>query len=271
MVAVNIRLPNIRKMFIPDPGFTIVDMDLSGADAQVVAWEAEDDDLKEAFRKGLKVHIKNSRDLFPEETKDLSDEELKATRLYKEVKTAVHGFNYGASPKTIASRLKWKVAKATEFREKWFYLHPGIPRWHRRLERHLQGRECWWCRTRQDELGSRCRECGRHLGRTIRNAFGYRRIYFDRIDGILPQALAWIPQSTVALVTTRALLIIEKEFPFVQLLLQVHDSIVFQIPFAYEGELPRIKERLDQIEVPYPDPLRIPWGIGKSRKSWGDL
>ena len=53
MVAQNIILPNIRKFIVPDPGYLIVDADLSGADAQVVAWEADDADLKEAFRDGV--------------------------------------------------------------------------------------------------------------------------------------------------------------------------------------------------------------------------
>src|SRR5215213_5100571 len=63
----SVDLPNIRKLFIPDPGYTIFDCDLSGADAQVVAWEAEDEDLKAAFKKGLKIHAKNAEDIFKEE------------------------------------------------------------------------------------------------------------------------------------------------------------------------------------------------------------
>jgi DNA polymerase I-like protein with 3'-5' exonuclease and polymerase domains len=57
-------MPNIRKMFIPDPGFTMFDVDLVGADAQVVAYEAEDEDLILAFKQGLDVHDKNARDLW---------------------------------------------------------------------------------------------------------------------------------------------------------------------------------------------------------------
>jgi hypothetical protein len=50
MVAKTIDLPNVRKLFIPDPGKMIFDADLSGADLYVVVWEADDAGLKKALR-----------------------------------------------------------------------------------------------------------------------------------------------------------------------------------------------------------------------------
>ena len=41
--------PNLRKMFIPDPGYAIADHDLDQADARIVAWEADCPSLKEIF------------------------------------------------------------------------------------------------------------------------------------------------------------------------------------------------------------------------------
>ena len=40
------RLPQIRKFFVPDPGKILFDVDLAGADAQIVAWEANDEPLR---------------------------------------------------------------------------------------------------------------------------------------------------------------------------------------------------------------------------------
>lgn len=275
MVARGIELPNIRKMFIPDPGYVIVDMDLSGADAQVVAWEAKDADLKQAFRSGIKIHCHNLRTMFPEH-KHLSDKEIKSDRgdifyLYDRNKRAVHATNFGGSAPGLAKTIKWPVARMEQFQRQWFTLHPGIYDWHERTNRHLEGSECWNCYA--PAIGSaKCENCGRALGRTIRNAFGYRIIYYDRVG---PQmwrdALGWIPQSTVAIVTRKALIILKREFPTVQSLIQVHDSLVFQLPIRGHQELiEKIKARLDQIPVPYPDPLFIPWGVAFSDKSWGD-
>src|SRR5205807_6376196 len=44
------HFPNIREIFIPDPGYTFFDLDLERADLFVVCWEAEDNQLKTAMR-----------------------------------------------------------------------------------------------------------------------------------------------------------------------------------------------------------------------------
>jgi hypothetical protein len=95
------------------------------------------------------------------------------------------------------------------------------------------------------------------------------RFFFERIDGLLPEALAWIPQSTVACVINRALLNLAVNVPQVELMLQVHDSLVGQYRTVYEKTvLPSVHENM-LITIPYPDPLIIPCGIKTSRVSWG--
>lgn len=249
MVAQTLALPNIRKFFVPDPGYLLVDADLAGADAQVVAWEADDADLKAAFRAGLKIHIKNVRDLQPDETAGMTDAQLKATDrpqgLYHNGKRRIHGTNYGAHPKTLAMKLRTTIDLEERFQSAWFSLHPGIKEWHERTDHDLQ------------------------TSRTVRNKFGYRIIYFDRIEMLLPKGLAWVPQSTVAITCLKGMHRAEQAFSFIEMLLQTHDSATFQIPFRHEDKLPAIREAL-RVEVPYDDPLTIPWNMTTSRESWGD-
>lgn len=242
-------MPNIRKMFVPDPGMTIFDCDLAGADAQVVAYEAEDDDLIRAFREGIDVHDKNARDLWGASYSNLAGDKRggpKAARR-KECKQAVHATNYGGSPRTLAKVLGWTVHEAEGFQRRWFSLHPRIKaNFHGRIERDLSQR------------------------RMAINRFGYRRVYFDRIDSCFTEALAWVPQSTVAEVSFRGALALEQKCPYVEMLLQVHDSVVFQVPHAHEDDIAAIAAALI-CEVPYtPSPLVIQWGIARSRVSWGD-
>ncbi len=45
-------LPGIRRLFLPDPGKLLVEFDLSKADLRVVVWESEEEELKEALRRG---------------------------------------------------------------------------------------------------------------------------------------------------------------------------------------------------------------------------
>ena len=248
MVAQTVDLPNIKKMFIPDAGHMMIEVDLAGADAQVVAWEANDEELKEAFRAGLKVHMVNVRAIFPEKVKGWSDEAIKATDraggIYHECKQAVHGTNYGGGARTIAGTLGWLVREAEEFQHRWFQRHPMIKDWHRRTEAQLAA------------------------NRTVANSFGYRRVYFDRIEGLLPQALAWIPQSTVAIVCEQGALQVRDQCPWVDLLLQVHDSLLMQYPIA-ENKNRFLIEKALKVVAPYHDPLLIPWSIKASGRSWG--
>lgn len=242
-----IKLPNIRKLFIPDSGFVFVEADLSGADALVVAREANDRELENAIISGIDLHSKNATDLFGDEFTRLEKGSPARHQLRQEVKQGVHATNYGAVARTLASILGWSTSRADTFQRNWFSRHPGIYDWHRRTERQLS------------------------KDRTITNAFGYRIVYFDRIDGLLGQALAWKPQSTVAETCFRGALRVERLCPWADILLQVHDSLLMQVHQSIFPQcLPELSAALHN-PVPYPEPLIVPWKIKASAKSWGDV
>lgn len=234
-------LPNIRKLFIPDYEKLIFDVDLSGADAQVVAWEADDDMMKEIFRSGQKIHAINAKDMFGA----LAGPDGKKMPYYYYAKQGCHLTNYGGKVRTMAIATGMLMIEAEAFQKRWFEIHPGIKEWHERTQGQLESR------------------------RYVENKFGYRRFYFDRIDNILPQALAWIPQSTVACVTNRQLKAVETNVPEAELLLQVHDSLVGQVRKDLWWRVkPELHKNL-RVVVPYADPLVIPSGLKTSSKSWG--
>ena len=240
--AVDFPLPNLRKLFIPDVGFELGDFDLAQADAQVVAWEAEDTALME---------------LFSDPTRDLHNENCEA--IYGHCtgkrdpnrqlsKTGVHLTNYGGTPPVLAAALGITRHEAENFQRRWFSIHPAIADWHKRILSELQSR------------------------RYVENKFGYRRYYFDRIESVLKEALAWIPQSTVAIVTNLGIRNVRRNLSHlqVQFLLQVHDSSIFQWPAKDTALiLPQIRDQL-RIRIPYPNPLIIPVGYKISTVSWGD-
>jgi DNA polymerase I len=232
-----LSLPNIRKIFIPDEGFTFFDLDLDRADLQVVVWEADDEDLRAKLSAGVDLHMENAKDLF-------GSRAGKAERQL--AKSWVHGTNYGGGPRTMAANCGITVRVAEDLQKRWFAAHPGIHSWHRRVEAQLASR------------------------RYVENKFGYRRFYFDRIEGMLPEALAWIPQSTVACTINRAWLNIYETLPEVQVLLQVHDSLCGQFPTDRASELVDKITAAARVTIPYDTPLVIPTGIKTSNISWGD-
>ena len=244
----NIILPNVRRFFKPDPGYILFDVDLAGADAQIVAWEADDEPLKEAFRahaagKGPKVHCVNAKAIFGAK----AGPDGKVEPYYSRAKAGVHATNYGAKARTLAAALSCSVGEAEQFQSDWFRAHPAIREWHERTQRNLE------------------------TTRSVRNAFGFVRTYFDRIENLLPEALAWVPQSTVAIIIDTAYNRITDTLPDIDILLQVHDSLVGQCPIElWPQRKKQIRECLEVV-VPYADPLIVPTGLQTSRVSWGDV
>ena len=247
-------LPNLRRLYVPDQGKLIVDVDLDRADLQVVVWEADDAEMKEVLRSGLDIHLVNARTLhnLPFSDNDLRDPD-KVKWLRKEyyakrhmAKEFCHATNYGGKARTVSYVAGISVHETEKMQRRWLGAHPGIVTWHKRVEHSLMTK------------------------REVRNRFGNRIFFFGRIEKLLPEALAWIPQSTVALVINRGMVALDKNCPEVEILLQVHDSLTFQIPrLRYPVILNEIAPHL-LIKIPYPDPLTIPIGFKVSEKSWGD-
>lgn len=240
------KLPNIRKLFTPDPGYIFFDMDLDRADLQVVVWEADDAELKAALRSGVDLHNLNAQVLFGLRC---SVDEVKThfPAQRRLAKAWVHGTNYGGGPRTMAAVCGITVHEAERMQARWFSAHPGIKAWHDRTLADLA------------------------RSRSVRNRFGYRRFYFDRLEGLLPEALAWVPQSTVANVINKCWIRFNEALRGrCEVLLQVHDSLAGQIKFEGAGETLAEMKRLAEVTIPYPEPLVIPVGIKTSQVSWGD-
>ena len=240
-----LQLPNIRKLYVPDPGYTIFDTDLDRADLQVVVWEADDDELRQALAEGVDLHSLNAKTLF-----GLSCPIAEVKKRYNDkrqtAKAWVHGTNYGGGPRTMAQTCGLTVHEAERLQRRWFEAHPGIKAWHDRTLQQLQ-RFRW-----------------------VENRFGYRYTFFGRVDASLPEALAWIPQSTVACVINRIWDQIMKASPQIEVLIQVHDSLVGQFPTAEAERMLQTIRDHSTVVIPYDKPLIIPSGIKTSTVSWGD-
>lgn len=251
------QFPNIRSMFIPDTDHTWFDGDLDRADLQVVVWEAEDEMLKAALRLGADIHLMNAFVLEGKDPPPL-DELVETHPKYKDhrgprkllrefAKVFCHGTNYGGGARTMAANTGKTVREIDRAQKIWFGAHPGIEKWHDRVEEQIK------------------------KYRFVENKFGYRWHIFDRVDALLPEALAWIPQSTVSIVINKIWMNIHEQIPDVEVLLQVHDSLCGQfLTSKKEALLPRIKA-CGQIVIPYEEPLTIPFGIKTSEVSWGDV
>lgn len=224
---------NIRAMLVPDPGHILFECDYEKADVCTVIWEADDDALKAMFRED------------PGAFYDKATAHLDMT--YKLRKRFIHLTNYGGRARTAAMGCGISIAEAQSEQDAWFRKHPGIRAWHDRTWRALQANPP-----------------------QITNRFGFRKLYWGAPDdAMLREALAWQPQSHVALCTGAAHIAIDTELSWVEVLLDGHDSIVGQMPIARWDDRDEIRKRME-ITVPYEDPLVMVAGIKASDKSWGD-
>jgi uracil-DNA glycosylase family 4 len=231
---------DIRVLFLADKGKTLINADLSQAEARVVAYLAGETRLIEVFAGGGDIHRKNAAMMFGKAEQDVTgDERFLAKR-------AVHGLNYGMGYVTFAKECGIDQRTAQRVYNTYFTMFPRLKLWHMEMKGRL------------------------HVSRILTTPFGRKRYFFNRwSESLLKEGLAYIPQSTVADVTNQGLIrCYEKGL---ELLLQVHDSVVLQCD----------DERLDETVRTVIQCLRVPLDINgkiftipvdvKTGKNWKDL
>jgi DNA polymerase-1 len=250
------RFPNVREIFVPDPGYILCASDLDRADLQVVAWDSGCTLLKQLLKEGLDVHLYNAGhaynlDISLDRLRDPAEVDLLSVQYKRErnlAKAGGHATNYLVHAATLATHLGVTEPEAQAFIDNHFARYPEIRDWHKRVWHEILTEQC------------------------TRNAFGFVSRYFDRItEKTLGEAVAWIPQSTVGLIINKAWERMDHLVPAAEVLLQVHDELIYQVPEDSLAELkPALKESF-QVVVPYEDPLIIPAGLKTSSRSWAHV
>lgn len=235
-------LPNIRELFITDPKQTFFDIDLDSADLRIVTWEADCLEMKAMFAEGLKPYVEVAKEYYRDPTI------TKHHPSYALFKALCHGTNYLGTASGLSSRIGLLTSEVERI-QSWYYgKFPEIKVW-------------------QDDLCARLRS-----DRYVENVFGYRVYFFDRIEGtVFNQAVAAVPQSTVACLINRGYRNIQTFEKDIHVLLQVHDSLAGQFPTYLHDE--SVRKIADHCAVPLPyasGELTIPVGIKTSVNSWGD-
>ncbi len=252
------KFPNVRSCFSPDVGYEMFDSDLERADLHVFIWEIEDALYKETILRGVDAHLLHVYLLDGQEPPPLDELiethpkywDHRGPRKHKREfsKVFCHAVDYVGSARTLAVATGRTVHETDRARKRYLGAHPKIEPYWKEVENQLRKRGF------------------------VENKFGYRWYVFDRLDGVLPEAVAWIPQSTVSVIINKYWMNIFKNVPAAEVLLQVHDSLVGQWPLHMNqnGEMKQKVLEQSRIVIPYDDPLIIPAGLNTSKISWGD-
>ena len=233
----------IREAFIPAEGCKLLSADYSQIELRIMAHIAEDENLLTAFRDGKDVHQATAAEIFGVSLEDVSSEQRRYAKVIN------FGLIYGMSAFGLAGNLGIERSAAQNYIAKYFDRYPGVAQYMERTR--LEARENGYVET----------VFGRRLWLPeIKGSNGPRRQGAERAAINAPM------QGTAADLIKLAMIAVEdwleKEQLKTKLLLQVHDELVFDVPFdeidLLQAKLPDLMCNVAQLKVP----LVVSIGLG---------
>ncbi len=222
----------IRTAFVAAPGNLLISADYSQIELRVLAHIADIDALKDAFEEGLDIHAMTASEMFNVPIKDMDP------MVRRRAKAINFGIIYGISAFGLANQLGIARSEAGEYIKTYFARFPGI----------------------QDYMAEQ---------RRIVKAQGYvstifgRKIPFENVNTKNPSERAFIERASInapiqgsaADIIRRAMIrmerILTQENVPADMLLQVHDELIFESPAdKAEQAIPIIKRVMEGAAEP---------------------
>ena len=211
--------PIMKKHMLADIGYLLYEVDLSQAEDRAIAYIAPEPNKQKAYESGIDPHCQTAALIFnkaPHLISDVPGSSSLGGGLFSERawgKRANHALNYGLGANKFSLMYEIPLAEAKFIWEKYHQAYRGLDQYYAWVKNQLQ----------QD--------------RTLITPYGRRRRFLDRWgDELFKAAYAFLPQSTIGdhlnLYGLIPLYYEQDKFKHVELLNQVHDSVVFQIPIA---------------------------------------
>ena len=234
----------IREAFVADEGCKLVSADYSQIELRIMAHIAQDENLLAAFAAGLDVHQATAAEIFGIPLNTVTAEQRRYAKVIN------FGLIYGMSAFGLAGNLGIERAAAQKYIDTYFERYPGVAQYMERTR--LEARDSGYVET----------VFGRRLWLPEIKSSGPRRQGAERAAINAPM------QGTAADLIKLAMIAVQKWIETEQLqtrmLLQVHDELIFDAPFA---EVDRIREALPglmgsvaQLRVP----LVVSIGVGNN-------
>ena len=222
----------IRRAFVATEGRKLVSADYSQIELRLLAEIADIPQLKNAFREGLDIHAMTASEMFGVPVKGMPAD------VRRRAKAINFGIIYGISAFGLANQLGIEREEAGAYIKKYFERFPGIRAYMDETKASakkngyvltLFGRKCHY-----PEIA--------HSNASIR-AFNERAAINARLQG------------TAADIIRRAMVRMDaalaKKKLRAQMLLQVHDELVFEVPDdEVEATLPVVKKVMEEAPMP---------------------
>ena len=242
----------IRKAFVATPGRELISADYSQIELRLLAHIADIPQLKKAFAENLDIHATTASEMFGVPVKDMPAE------VRRRAKAINFGIVYGISAFGLANQLGISREEAGAYIKKYFERFPGI-------------------RDYMDATKKAVRENG-----VVTTIFG-RKCHFPRIASSNPSERAFQERAAInapiqgaaADIIRRAMVRMDdalaKAGLSAQMLLQVHDELVFEAPSAEVAATIKLVKRVME-EAPLPAvALSVPLQVdARAAKNWDE-
>ncbi|MGA2565838.1 MAG: DNA polymerase I [Pseudolabrys sp.] len=242
----------IRRAFVASPGMKLVSADYSQIELRLLSEVAEVPALRNAFQDGVDIHAMTASEMFGVPVKDMPSE------VRRRAKAINFGIIYGISAFGLAAQLGIDKNEAGAYIKKYFERFPGI-------------------RDYMDETREFCRANGYVL-----TLFG-RKCHYPDIKASNPSIRSFNEraainarlQGSAADIIRRAMIRMEGELAktklSAQMLLQVHDELIFEVP---EGEVAKTMPAVKRVMEDAPHPaisLHVPLQVdARAANNWDE-
>ena len=237
---------SIRKAFIPaNKNDLILSADYSQIELRVMAHISGDEALSEAFRNNEDIHTTTAAKVFGVDASEITKD------MRRKAKEVNFGIMYGIGPFGLANRLEIPQSEAKDIIARYFERFPKVKQYI------------------NDTISS-----ARSKG-YVETLLGRRRYLADINSGnqnirqnAERQAINMPIQGTAADMLKLAMIEIDKAFTKAkfqsQMLLQVHDELVFEVKKKEEKEVQSIVEKLMRNAMKLDVPIVVEIGVGKN-------
>ncbi len=215
---------SLLKFLLVDPGYVGYAIDLSQAENRIVAYVGNITSMIKAFEEGIDIHRLTASLIFQKPITEISTEyDVEHGARSCELgdgthderfwgKKANHGLNYDLGYRSFALLYQMLETQARWIVERYHMAYPGVRNTYHGMVRAML-----------------------RNGRVVTNLMGRKTLFMDKWgDKLFKEAYSCIPQGTVGdVINEYGLNYIyygDSLFNSVELLLQKHDEIVFQIP-----------------------------------------
>ncbi len=222
----------IREAFVAEPGHKLLSVDYSQIELRLTAVMAGVPALKEAFAGGQDIHAKTASQVFDVPLEEMDSE----TR--RKAKAINFGIIYGISPYGLANNLRIPQGEAKAYIQAYFERYPEIRDYMERTK--TQAREQGYVETL---FGRKVHTPSIKDKNPARRSFAERAAINAPIQGtaadIIKRAMIRLPGA------------LQKAGLGAQLLLQVHDELIFEVAEAELEETSALVRRVME-EAPAP-------------------